>query len=151
MPEIKIPAKMPQWMVDHMRQYLDSKGAEGHLWDSTFAGGPGPLPTLLLTTHGRKSGEPLTLPLLYGNTPSGFVIIASKGGAPKHPGWYLNLAANPAVEVQVASEYFHCKARVTSGDERKRLWEQMAAMYPPFTDYQAKTTREIPVVALDKA
>jgi len=150
MSNIKIPEKMPGWMADHMRRYLESNGADGHLWDSTFAGGPGPLPTLLLTTKGRRSGEPQTLPLLYGRTDEGFVIIASKGGAPKHPGWYLNLVAEPTVQVQVAADHFTCRARVTDGAERARLWQQMAEMYPPFVDYQKKTAREIPVVALDR-
>lgn len=150
MTKVGIPEKMPKWMADHMRKYLATDGAEGHLWDSTFAGGPGPLPTLLLTTKGRKSGVPQTLPLLYGNTDTGFVIIGSKGGAPQHPGWYLNLTADPAVEVQVAADHFKCRARVTGGAERARLWQQMADMYPPFVDYQKKTEREIPVIALDK-
>lgn len=150
MSQVKIPESMPKWMADHMRRYLETNGADGHLWDSTPVGGPGLLPTLLLTTKGRKSGEPQTLPLLYGRTDKGFVIIGSKGGAPKHPGWYLNLQADPMVHVQVAAEHHDCRARLTSGEERTRLWDQMAKMYPPFVDYQAKTDREIPVIALDK-
>ena len=150
MSQVKIPESMPKWMADHMRRYLETNGADGHLWDSTPVGGPGLLPTLLLTTKGRKSGEPQTLPLLYGPTDKGFVIIGSKGGAPKHPGWYLNLQADPQVHVQVAAEHHDCRARLTSGEERTRLWEQMAKMYPPFVDYQAKTDREIPVIALDR-
>lgn len=150
MSEVRIPENMPKWMADHMRRYLETNGADGHLWDSTPVGGPGPLPTLLLTTLGRRSGEHQTLPLLYGHTDKGFVIIGSKGGAPKHPGWYLNLQANPKAHVQVAAEHHDCVARLTTGEERTRLWKQMAEMYPPFTDYQAKTDREIPVIALDK-
>lgn len=150
MSQVKIPESMPKWMADHMRRYLETNGADGHLWDSTPVGGPGLLPTLLLTTKGRKSGEPQTLPLLYGRTDKGFVIIGSKGGAPKHPGWYLNLQADPMVHVRVAAEHHDCRARLTSGEERTRLWDQMAKMYPPFVDYQAKTDREIPVIALDK-
>jgi deazaflavin-dependent oxidoreductase (nitroreductase family) len=150
MTDVKIPAAMPQWMKDHMRSYLETEGAAGHLWDSTFAGGPGPLPTLLLTTRGRRSRQPQTLPLLYGTTPTGFVIIGSKGGAPQHPGWFLNLQADPEVTVQVVAEHYTCRARVTAGEERAHLWEQMVAMYPPFADYQGRTEREIPVVALER-
>ncbi len=151
MDDIKIPDNMPKWMADHMRRYLDSNGADGHLWDSTKAGGPGPLPTLLLTTVGRTSGEPQTLPLLYSRAGAGYVIIASKGGHPQHPGWFQNLRANPDVKLQVAADRFPARARVAEGAERAALWEQMAAMYPPFKDYQAKTEREIPVVVLDRA
>lgn len=151
MTEIRIPGNMPKWMADHMRRYLDTNGADGHYWDSTFAGGPGPLPTLLLTTVGRRTGEAQTLPLLYGKAGDAYVIVASKGGNPRHPAWFLNLEANPAVELQVVAERFPARARVASGAERSALWEQMAGMYPPYRDYQAKTTREIPVVVLDRA
>lgn len=148
--DIKIPPSMPRWMAEHMRRYLDSNGADGHLWDSSKAGGPGPLPTLLLTTTGRRSGESQTLPLLYGKTPTGYVIIASKGGHPQHPGWFLNLEANPKVRLMVAAERFDAVARLATAEERPLLWSQMAAMYPPFVDYQAKTTREIPVVVIER-
>ena len=150
MSDIKIPESMPRWMADHMRRYLDSNGADGHLWDSAPVGGPGLLPTLLLTTMGRRSGEKQTLPLLYGKTPSGYVIIASKGGHPQHPGWFLNLQANPEVGLMVASDRFNARARLATTDERPVLWAQMAAMYPPFVEYQTKTSREIPVVVLER-
>ena len=77
-------------------------------------------------------------------------MVASKGGAPNHPGWYLNLAAQPAVEVQVSANRFHAKARTATGEERARLWQKMAAIYPPYNAYQAKTEREIPVVVLER-
>ena len=150
MNDIKIPPSMPKWMADHMRRYLDTNGEDGHLWDSTPVGGPGLCPTLLLTTTGRKSGEPQTLPLLYGDTEAGVVIIASKGGAPKHPGWYLNLEANPEVKLQVKADRYAARARLATAAERPRFWAQMAAMYPPFNDYQAKTSRQIPVVVLER-
>ena len=91
------------------------------------------------------------MPLLYGEVDGGYAIIASKGGDPKHPGWYHNLRAQSEVTVQVANDRFAASTRVATGDERDKIWQQMAAMYPPFTDYQAKTDREIPVVVLEKS
>jgi proline iminopeptidase len=136
------------WIAEHREKYLKD-GAAGHLWDSTFAGGPGPLPTLLLFTTGAKSGQESIMPLLYGKVEGGYAIIASKGGDPKHPGWYHNLMKQPQCKVQVATEVFTASSRIATGAERKAIWGQMAAMYPPFTDYQAKTDREIPVIVLE--
>lgn len=99
-----VPAGMPGWIQNHVQQYLESGGREGHMWDSSVVGGPGPLPTLLLTTTGRRSGTKQLVPLIYGKTEGGVVVIASKGGAPEHPGWYRNLSANPEVDVQVGRE-----------------------------------------------
>lgn len=138
------------WIAEHRAKYLADPKA-GHLWDSTFAGGPGPLPTLLLTTRGAKSGQESVMPLLYGKVDGGYAIIASKGGAPKHPGWYHNLMKQGTVKVQVAEDVFEARTRIAAGDERARIWKQMAEMYPPFADYQAKTDREIPVVVLERA
>jgi proline iminopeptidase len=90
------------------------------------------------------------MPLIYGETGGKYVVVASKGGAPTHPGWYLNLVAQPAVEVQVAADRFRATARTVTGDERSRLWQTMAAIYPPYNAYQAKTQREIPVVVLER-
>lgn len=149
MPSNSIPSYLPDWIRDHLRRYLESDGADGHMWDSTVVGGPGPLPTLLLTTRGRRSGKRLILPLIYGDTPKGPVIVASKGGAPTHPAWYLNLTAQPEVEVQVGPKRFRAKARTVTGSERSALWKQMVGIYPPYTDYQKRTEREIPVVVLE--
>lgn len=143
-----IEASTAGWIAKHRDLYLQD-GAAGHLWDSTFAGGPGLLPTLLLTTIGAKSGQESVMPLLYGKVTGGYAIIASKGGDPKHPGWFHNLSKQSECKLQVATEVFKVRSRVVSGAERKAVWDQMAAMYPPFTDYQAKTTREIPVVVLE--
>jgi deazaflavin-dependent oxidoreductase (nitroreductase family) len=142
-------SELPKWIADHIRRYQESNGADGHLWDSSVAGGKGLVPTLLLTTTGRKSGKPSLLPLIYGRTPTGYAIVASKGGHPAHPAWYLNLLAQPKVRVQVAADEFEAKARIASGAERAALWKQMAAIYPPYDDYQKRTTREIPVVVLE--
>jgi proline iminopeptidase len=149
MSEISIPDYLPDWIRSHVRRYLESDGADGHMWDSSVAGGSGPVPTLLLTTRGRKSGEPRLLPLIYGKADGGYVIIASKGGAPSHPAWYLNLAAHPEVDVQVAADRFKATARVATGEERSALWSQMVELYPPYTAYQERTEREIPVVVLE--
>ena len=148
-----IEASTSGWIAEHRTKYL-ADGAAGHLWDSSFAGGPGLLPTLLLTTRGRKSGKESIMPLLYGEVDGGYAIIASKGGDPKHPGWYHNIKAQGEVTLQVADEVFQASTRVASGDERTRVWKQMSEMYPPFNDYQVKATaetqREIPVIVLER-
>lgn len=149
MTDAPLPDYLPGWIRDHVRRYLETDGADGHMWDSSLGGGSGLIGTLLLTTIGRKSGRRLTLPLIYGETENGYVIVASKGGAPAHPAWYLNLAARPEVEVQIKAERFQARARTASGDERAKLWEKMVGIYPPYTDYQSRTRREIPVVVLE--
>lgn len=151
MSTVKIPDTLPTWISDHLQRYLETDGADGHMWDSASVGGPGLIPTLLLTTTGRRSGEPIVMPLIYGEAAGNYVVVASKGGAPTHPGWYLNLAANADVEVQVLARRFRAKARTATGEERAELWKQMVDIYPPYTDYQAKTDREIPVVVLKPA
>ena len=151
MSDVSIPDHLPDWIKDHLRRYLESDGADGYFWDSSVAGGPGPLATLLLTTTGRKSGQPRILPLLFGEADGNYAIVASKGGAESHPGWYLNLAAEPDVEVQIKEKRFRAKARTATGEERSKLWNQMVGIYPPYADYQRKTDREIPVVVLEPA
>jgi deazaflavin-dependent oxidoreductase (nitroreductase family) len=148
MAEAKVPPQLPDWMKDHIQRYLASNGADGHMM--TLPSHASPVPTLLLTTTGRSSGEKYLFPLIYGTTGNGYVVIASKGGAPEHPGWYKNLAADPNVDVQVGGKRLHAKARTVTGDERARLWKQMAAVFPPYDRYQEKAAgREIPVVVLD--
>ena len=142
--------KTPEWITEHLRIYRDSGGAEGHLFDSSVGGGLGLVPSLLLTTVGQRSGEKRTSPLFYGTAGEAYVVVGSKGGADTQPGWYLNLLANPAVEVQVARERFIARARIATGKEREQLWEQMAQLYPPYREYRKKTRREIPVVVLEK-
>jgi deazaflavin-dependent oxidoreductase (nitroreductase family) len=145
---VNVPARMPAWIQNHVQQYLASGGREGHMWDSSVVGGPGPLPTLLLTTTGRRSGTKQLVPLIYGKTEGGVVVIASKGGAPEHPGWYRNLSADPDVDVQVGTEQFGAKASTVEGPERAKLWDLMVGIYPPYVAYQKKTERKIPVVML---
>ena len=105
-------------------------------------------PVLLLTTTGRKSGKQRTTPLLYLEDAGRYVVIASVGGAPKHPAWYLNLLANPAATLEVGSRKLPVTASTASPEERARLWPLAVQMYPGYNAYQAKTAREIPVVIL---
>jgi proline iminopeptidase len=152
MPDAKVSPKLADWIKDHIQRYVASDGADGHMM--SFPSNPaGPVPTLLLTTTGRRSGERFVFPLIYGRTgDGGYVVIASKGGAPEHPGWYRNLVAEPEVEVQVASQKFAATARTATGAERARLWNEMAALFAPYNDYQKKAGgREIPVVVLEPA
>ena len=139
------------WIAEHREQYMKD-GDAGHAWDSSIAGGPGDLPTLLLFTTGRRSGKSSIMPLLYGETGAGYAIIASRGGHARHPGWYHNLVAEPRVTVKVKNETFTAQARTTSGDERAEIWKHMADLYPPFSDYEIKAApREIPVVVLERS
>lgn len=130
------------WVADHIRRYLATGGADGHEWQ------PG-VPTLLLTTTGRRSGKRRRTALIYGRAADAYVVVASQGGAPTHPAWYLNLDANPEVEIQVRDERLPARARTASSEEKARLWPMMAAIFPPYDEYQAKTDRDIPVVVLD--
>ena len=146
----RMPSNVPDFVTSHLRQYLDTGGEEGHLWDSTGMGDHGGIPTLLLTTIGRSSGQGIVTPLIYGKAGDAYVVVASKGGAPVNPHWYLNLDANPEVEVQVMTEQFKASARTATGEERAGLWDLMVSIYPTYTELQDKTEREIPVVVLEK-
>jgi len=108
-------------------------------------------PVLLLTTTGRKSGKRRTTPLLYGEDAGRYVIVASVGGAPKHPAWYLNLRADAAAAIQMGGRTLAVHAEMAAPEERARLWTVMTQMYAPYDDYQAKTSREIPLVILTPA
>ena len=116
-----------------------------------FVGRVAKSPILLLTTIGRRSGEPRTAPLLYLRDGEQLAIVASFGGHPTHPVWYLNLTANPEVEVQVGRERFAATANTANAEERERLWPRLVEIYPGYAGYQAKTTREIPVVLLERS
>jgi deazaflavin-dependent oxidoreductase (nitroreductase family) len=107
-------------------------------------------PMLLLTTTGARSGRAYTTPLVHTRDGERIVIIASKAGAPKNPDWYHNLVANPVVTLEVGAEKFQARARVTSGAERERLYNAQAALLPVFNEYQRKTTRQIPVIVLER-
>lgn len=142
MSEESQPRRLADWMVEHMEAYLATNGEEGHVWRG--------VPTLLLTTTGRRTGRSLMLPLIYGTHGDHYVIVASKGGHPQHPGWYVNLVAEPTVQVQVGAERFTACARTAWGDERAALWDQMAEIWPPYNEYQTRTDRQIPVVVLER-
>jgi deazaflavin-dependent oxidoreductase (nitroreductase family) len=126
---------------EHVDRYRATDGAEGHEWRGTQ--------TLLLTTIGRKSGEPRTTPLIYAPEGDAFVIVASKGGSDEPPAWYLNLSENSEVEVQVKADRFKARARTAEPEEKPALWEKMVGEWPSYDEYQQKTGREIPVVVLE--
>jgi F420H(2)-dependent quinone reductase len=105
-------------------------------------------PVLLLTTTGRKTGKSRTTPLLYGEDAGRYVVVASVGGAPKHPAWYLNLGGDAAATIQVGGRKLSVRGETASPEERARLWTLMTRLYPGYDAYQAKTSREIPVVVL---
>jgi deazaflavin-dependent oxidoreductase (nitroreductase family) len=151
MTDAKLAPNLPDWMVEHARRYIESGGKEGHIYEMSQPGRPQiRVPSLLLTTTGRKSGERYIFPLFYGETgEGGYIVVASKGGAPQHPDWYRNLVAHPEVEVQVGTKKLKARARTATGDERARLWQKALQFWPPYADYQKKTGREIPVVVLD--
>lgn len=132
----------PGWQQEHARRYRETGGQDGHIWEGVT--------TLLLTTRGRRSGESRTTPLIYGRDGNRYLVVASRGGAPKHPDWYENLVAQPAVEVQVMAERFKARARPATAAEKPALWKTMTAIWPAYDEYQARTTREIPLVIIER-
>ena len=149
--DAKMPENLPQWMKDHVDRYLKSGGKDGHMYTTNFPNQPQrTVPSLLLVTKGRKTGNKHLFPLFYGEAGKGYFIVASKGGAPDHPGWYKNILVNPEAEIQVATEKKKVRARTASGEERAKLWKEANKFWPPYDDYQKKVPdREIPVVVLD--
>jgi deazaflavin-dependent oxidoreductase (nitroreductase family) len=118
MAEAKLAPNLPDWMVEHANRYLSSGGTDGHMYKTTVPGlGEITAPALLLTTTGRKSGDKFILPLFYGTDGGSYFVIASKGGAPQHPGWYRNILANPDVEVQVGTKKVKARARTAEGED----------------------------------
>jgi deazaflavin-dependent oxidoreductase (nitroreductase family) len=129
------------WVRDHIRGYVESDGRNGHLWRGVH--------TLLLTTRGRKTGKLHRTALIYGQDGKNFIVVASNGGAPEHPNWYQKLVITPQVEIQVCADIYTANARTATKEEKPRLWKMMAEIFPDYQDYQAKTTREIPVVIVE--
>ena len=129
---------------EHVDRYRATDGEEGHDWREGTS-------ILLLTTKGRKSGEERTTPLIYGRDGDDYLIVASKGGAPAPPAWYLNLQADPDAEVQVKADRFKVHARDAGPDEKPGLWKTMVGEWPHYDEYQERTDREIPVVVLERA
>lgn len=144
-----IPKDMNKLISEHIKLYLTDPAA-AHLWDARPVGLPGEVPTLLLTTIGRKSGEPRHVPLLYVAYGDGWIVVGSKGGNVDHPLWYRNLEANPECEVRVGAPPVKARARVLEGEERAEAWDMISKLYPEtYPKYQARTARELPVVALE--
>lgn len=128
---------------EHVRRYEETDGAEGYEWKVG-------VPTLVLTTTGRKTGQERKFALIFQEIDGHAVIVASKGGAPNHPGWYFNLSEHPEVQVQIKGDKYTAHARTAEGEERAKLWEGMTKVWPDYDNYQKKTDREIPVVVLER-
>jgi deazaflavin-dependent oxidoreductase (nitroreductase family) len=128
---------------EHVRQYRATEGEVGYEWNGATC--------LLLTTTGRKSGEPRTQPLIFSNYEDSYVVVASQGGAPTHPSWYYNFRAHPEVTLQDGSQKWRMVAREVDGPERDEWWERAVAAFPPYAEYQRKTERRIPVFVLEPA
>jgi len=127
---------------EHVSRYVETDGREGYWWNG--------VPTLILTTTGRKSGRRSSTPLIFGQHGDDYLVVASRGGADQPPAWYLNLQANPEVEVQVLGDKFPARARTATADEKPALWRQMTGIWPDYDNYQRKTERSIPVVILER-
>jgi deazaflavin-dependent oxidoreductase (nitroreductase family) len=125
---------------EHIRRYRETNGDVGYLWNG--------VPTLLLTTTGRRSGEERTSALIFGRDGDDYLVVASMGGAPNHPAWYLNLSANPDARIQVKADHIPVVARTASDDEKPRLWQIVNEVWPNYDVYQTRTDRAIPVVVL---
>jgi deazaflavin-dependent oxidoreductase (nitroreductase family) len=128
---------------EHVRVYQETGGERGYHWRNGTT-------ILLLTTKGRSSGQERTTPLIHREDDGRWVIVASKGGAPDHPGWFKNLEADPEATIQVKDERIPVRASVAEGEERERLWKAMAEVWPDYVSYQEKTDRQIPVVILSR-
>ena len=128
--------------AEHVRVYRETGGEHGYHWRGTEI--------LLLTTTGRRSGEPRTTPLIHRTDEGRWVIVASKGGAPEHPAWFTNLEADPDATIQVLAEEIPVRMSVAEGEEHARLWKLMTEVWPAYDEYQAKTDRPIPIVVLER-
>lgn len=126
---------------EHVDRYVATDGEEGHEWQGTTA--------LILTTTGRRSGEPRSTPLIYQAHDDAYLVVASNGGA-QEPAWFLNLKAEPEVTVQVMADRFDARARVAEPDDRAAMWPTMTAAWPAYDDYQERADREIPIVVLER-
>jgi deazaflavin-dependent oxidoreductase (nitroreductase family) len=131
------------WIADHIRQYVESGGSKGHRFYGKDA--------LLLTTRGRKTGKLRRTALYYGEDAGRYVLVGSDGGKPRDPAWVFNIAANPAVVVQVRGETFAAVARLADPEERPRLWELMTTIFPTYVTYEKTAGRQLPVVVVERA
>lgn len=128
----------------HVATYRETNGDRGYRWRNGTT-------ILLLTTKGRKSGAERTHALIYRDWDGKQLIVASKGGADAPPAWFLNLQADPDVTVQIKDEQFAAHARVATPDEKPAMWQHMLEVWPDYAEYQKKTSREIPIVVLERA
>jgi deazaflavin-dependent oxidoreductase (nitroreductase family) len=128
---------------EHVDRYRATDGEEGYSWQKGTT-------ILLLTTRGRKSGTERTTPLIFRPHGDDYLIVASRGGTDAPPGWYVNLQAEPEVQVQVRGDVFRAHARDATPEEKPEMWRKMAAAWPDYDDYQQKTERVIPVVVLER-
>ncbi len=133
-------------MLDYNRAVIEEFRANGGKVGGPFEGAP----VLLLSTTGAKSGERRTTPVVYLPDGERMVVFASKAGAPSNPAWYHNLLANPSATVEVGTETVEVRARVTAGEERETLFSRQVKRFPTFAEYAEKTTRQIPVVVLER-
>jgi deazaflavin-dependent oxidoreductase (nitroreductase family) len=129
------------WVARHIRRYLESDGRRGQR---------GGKDALLLTTRGRRSGKLRRTALYYGTDGDRYLLVASNGGAAKHPSWYLNLVEHPEVQLQVGADKFAARARTATPEEKPRLWRLMVAILPQYDGYQKRTRRDIPVVIVER-
>lgn len=135
-------------MARHLEVYLQSGGTQGHIMDISGIGGHPFTTHCLIRLRGRKSGKTRIKPLIYGDIGGEVVIVASKGGADRHPDWYLNIRDSSDVDVQIATQAFRASWREPKDEERHHIWEFMVSVYPPYLAYQRATSRHIPIVML---
>ncbi|WP_432534325.1 nitroreductase family deazaflavin-dependent oxidoreductase [Kineococcus arenarius] len=128
----------------HVERYLETNGEDGYHWRNGTT-------ILILFTRGRKSGEQRSHALIFRPHGDAYLVVASKGGTDAPPAWFLNLQADPDVEVQVKGERFRARARVATAEEKPAMWASMVEVWPDYDEYQSKTSREIPVVVLERA
>lgn len=131
-----------KWVATHIQQYLETDGRQGHLYHG--------MPTLLLTTRGRRSGRLRRTALIYGQVNEWYLLIPSNGGSSEPPAWYLNLVDHPDVEIQVGADKFEAKARIANEEEKPALWQIMVSIFPRYNTYQAQAGRHIPVVIVER-
>jgi deazaflavin-dependent oxidoreductase (nitroreductase family) len=136
------------WIAEHREMYLNSGGAEGHIMDITPVGGRSFATHCMIRYVGRKSGKVFITPLCYGDIGGEVVIVASKGGADKHPEWFLNITAAETVDFQVATQAFRATWRVAEGAEHDKIWDFMVDGFPFYATYQASTERKIPLLLM---
>jgi len=140
-PGYKAPQDYSLLNESHVKAYRETNGETGYIWNGA--------PILLLTTTGRKSGEKRTIAIIYTQVGDSWVIIASKGGSPTHPLWYLNIQQDPEVEVQIKGDRYVARARTAESPEREAIWAKAIETWPNYDEYQRRTDRLIPVVVID--